>query len=627
MDTAATSIELENIDSLLRTIDGLYQAELEDHPLFPETQEAIPNTDMPNDFFTGNLYSKAELEEAGFIEPQIAEITLGLEMNLPVEKYARTGYNWQQMREIRRGIQVGIDTSVYENPLFGVNQMRELRMGLINHVDVSPFANLMLSAADMHKIRMELSEAAYRRNPFGYSQSFFDENSGLLIRISSDCMCAYISLSQTAAEPNFSINRLKKILAEHEITCGLLEQELEQFCKMRHRNSELLIAHGTKPESGSDGYYEFFFNDPGNAAPSINPDGSIDYSNLKVTEIVQAGQKLAVYHPATKGQTGSTVTGIVLLESDGQDLPALTGEGIEFDPETHTYQASHSGNVILQEKDFILSVWKSYTIEGDVTRYSGNIECDGTVFVRGDVLSMSRIKATGDIVIDGSVEGAELTSGHNILIRKGVNAANKGAIRAKGTITGNFFESANLYAEGSVEANYFLDCTIDTNDKIIARGGKSLIQGGTLHAALGVEARYYRAYGGAKTTIEAGDYMRLLEKQCANLKAMKLTTDEIKKLQDAKVKLEQLLSLDAEKYHAIYQRTLDTMEQKELHMEHLQHEKDLLAESLQNSRKAYIKVIRSIQAGILIIINGRKKRLSADMGLSIFTTESFPEEE
>ncbi len=607
----------ESIDSLLASIEGVYQKEKQKNPMMVLSA---------GDAFAGDMSSAEELEAAGFNEPQISEISLGLEMGVPVERYARLGYAWKQMQEIRLGLHAGLDTTIYENPLYSVDQMRELRMGLLNHVDVSLYANLVFSATDMHRIRMELSEARYRSDPTGYGYRFTDENSGLIIRVSDDCMDAFIMLPGDVTG-RFSTNRLTKILRQHEITFGLLPLELEHFSRDCPRDKEVKIAHGIKPVLGYDGHYEYYFNTNLGGAPQINADGSVNYASVKVTESVTAGQELAAYIPPKDGVTGYTVTGIVIESDAGQQLPPLTGEGIRFDPLTNVYTAEYSGNVTFQEDTYSLNVWKSFTIHGNATRFTGSMEYDGTVIVTGDALNMAHIKATGDIIINGVVGEAELYAGHNIMIRGGANCGGKGIIQADGSITGNYFESANLKAGGPIEGNYFLGCSIESEDVVTARGRNSLIQGCQLRAVLGVEARYFRTAGGSKTSVEVGSTAELNVRKLELAKEMNQVSQEIEKLSEGRKKLIQLFGLELAESRPIYQKTSLAMEQSEKRLEHLQLEMDHLEEITGKASKSYINIQSVMEAGVRIAVNGRQKILDKELKFYRITFENFPIEE
>ena len=612
---------LDNIESLLNSIDGLLVTE-QPKSSAPAVELPANATESDLEITAEKLYSVEFLEQAGFNEPQISEINLGLTAGLPVMAYAKLSFTWKQMQEIRLGLQDGLDTTIYENPLYSVDQMHELRMGLLNKVDVKLYANLVLSGTDMHKIRMELSENAYRSQPFGWARRITDENSGLLIRISDDCMNAFITLPETV-QGRFSIPRVTKILKQHEITYGILQSELEKFCRDCPRDTEVKIAHGKLPHKGMDGHYESQATELSQSAPTIKDDGTVDYSRVKVTEAVKAGQPVVIYYPATASDSGSTVTGIPLNEGNGHDLPLLTGQGFTYDANTHTYYASYAGNVTFHEEDYTLNIWKSFTIDGDCTRYTGSTEYDGTVLVRGDVRNMAKITASGDIIIEGMVGSAELRSGGNIIIRGGVNADGKGLIEAKGNITGSFFESAHLKAGGTIRGSYFLDCHASTDHKLIASGGKALIQGGSVYAALGVEAFNIRTYSGSKTTIVLGDTSDLLVRRQEIIKQITKTTDEIRKLRDGKYKLIQVFGTDLVQKQAIYQKTCQALEQKEDEASELDSQNERIENIIQSTLTSYLKVTGTLQAGVLVNICGTKKLYENPIYNKKLSAESF----
>ena len=80
-------------------------------------------------------------------------------------------------------------------------------------------------------------------------------------------------------------------------------------------------------------------------------------------------------------------------------------------------------------------------------------------------------------------------------MRSGVNAADQGSIQAGGQIMGKFFERVRLAAGGDIEGNYFLDCNVYSEGRVLAKGGKSRIMGGEMTASAGVEAGIIGNYG------------------------------------------------------------------------------------------------------------------------------------
>ena len=59
---------------------------------------------------------------------------------------------------------------------------------------------------------------------------------------------------------------------------------------------ETLVAQGTEPVDGKDGYYDYNFNCNFDKKPLIRPDGTVDYWSVKSIESVVQDQVIAEYH-------------------------------------------------------------------------------------------------------------------------------------------------------------------------------------------------------------------------------------------------------------------------------------------------------------------------------------------
>ena len=74
-------------------------------------------------------------------------------------------------------------------------------------------------------------------------------------------------------------------------------------------NEKILIAEGTPAKPGKNGWFEFFVRLDLPRIPAPLPDGGVDYVNIEAFEMVDEGEKLAVYHPAEKGIDGENIFG------------------------------------------------------------------------------------------------------------------------------------------------------------------------------------------------------------------------------------------------------------------------------------------------------------------------------
>ena len=74
------------------------------------------------------------------------------------------------------------------------------------------------------------------------------------------------------------------------------------------------------------------------------------------------------------------------------------------------------------------------------------------------------VKATGDITVNGAVEGATLISGGKIVIKRGMQGMEKGVMRAGGDIISNFIESSKVHASGRIITDAIMHSDVEAAD-------------------------------------------------------------------------------------------------------------------------------------------------------------------
>lgn len=588
--------QVNNVDELLHTINGLI--EMANGELVAMGEESpVPQPAVEMDL--------ESLREKGLFEAQIQEIELGVKQKLPVEVYAKECYNWRQMSEIRLGLIAKLDVDAYANPLFTAEQMREIRLGLEEEVDVSGFAKLIYSASDMHRKRRELLTENYKLHMGSKEHVIKDEETKVELRISEDDMEAYMKIP-SSSKRKYTLSELKKLLKRYEVIFGVLEDGIRRLVVERVRDKEVKVAQGTKPLTGKDGWYKLFFKGNLPGIPKVLPDGRVDYSNVMVADTVMPKQLLAQYQPAKPGKEGMTVTGIPVEGCKGKELAPLKGQGIIADEEKGTYTAEIKGCVSYDATAGTLNVWQVYTMEGDINRYSGSVVFDGSVHIRGTVTDMAVIRATGDVTVDGFVGGAVIQAGNNVVLKGGVNAAGRGSIEAGGKIMGDFFEMVTLKAREGIEGNYFLNCNIETDAKVIAKGSKARILGGNIVAAAAVESAVIMNAGNVRTYITVGDLFSL-EKRASSIEAqMQKALEEKEKLTEGKEKLLKLYGDEAVEGNKIYQKACIAIEMKDEERETLEKEAAHIKRVKGQAIKACVRVARELYPNVMLSINGTK---------------------
>jgi uncharacterized protein (DUF342 family) len=427
----------------------------------------------------------AHLDIDPYLKPEyygssIREIVYGLRYGVDVDEYADAAFTWRKMREIRIGLQNRVDVSKYKNPYYSYWQMREIRLGLEEGLDVDSYKSLMNTAKVMHKKRLELEKQSqnvavtgeWKRVSFEFGKFY----------ISGDEMQVSMEVTDFNWKPDESDVRM--ILKENGFEYGVDDAGVaEVVSHAEHVGKQILVAAGKKPENGSDGYYEWHFENCPEMIPPLLEDGTADFKDLKWFAQVKKGQTLATYHAATAGNDGVTVKGRRIAAKKGKELARLSGQGFSVLENGNIYVAAIDGHV--RHRRFHLDVEPLLVID-ELDVENREITFDGSIYIRGNVENNYCITATGDIVVDGSVHSSILNCKRNVLVRHGMNAVSGDAvIRAEGNILGGYFESAEIFAGKNIYLSSCLNSDLTAKGEIVTFGRKGGIIGGSSYAEKG----------------------------------------------------------------------------------------------------------------------------------------------
>ncbi len=435
---------------------------------------------------------------------QIYEIRIGLYEGLDVSSYADTRYNWMQMREIRLGLEKKLKVSFYSNCLFSHWQMKEIRLGLEAGLDVTPYAKLILSATDMKEKRQRLlqekTEKHVEEDKSGIDiKALTKKEFSIFVEDNGNKAYAFITWIPGNMVTEADIY---DALETRGIVIGIKRDAIARMISQRRMNEKILVAEGTPAQDGQDGRYEFFVRLDLPRIPAPLPDGGVDYVNIEAFEMVEEGEKIAVYHPAEEGTDGQNVFGEVLHANKGVEKKPLKGKGFVIAPDGVTYLSKMNGKFEFQNGKIIIS--NMLIVREDVTAVTGKLEVDGSVHVIGSVYSGGYISVTGDIIVEHNVQAARLIAGGNVMIKKGSCSKNDCFIEAEGEVSGSFFEAANIEAGGNVRANYIMNSNINTMGKVIVSGTKGMLLGGRVCAVMGIDTYNLGNRSHLKTCLEVG---------------------------------------------------------------------------------------------------------------------------
>ena len=550
--------------------------------------------------------------------PQIREIRIGLCEEMDVSEYSDPNYNWMQMQEIRLGLEKKLNVSLYANRLLSHMQMKEIRLGLEAGLDVSSYCGLVYSATDMKKKRLDLiNRKTTKTAPVNGKETLLNSlrKNEFVISIEDNGNRAYAYIPWI---PGNSVSKedIYDDLSRREIIFGIKHEAITEMITKKRMNEKILIAEGIPAQKGADGWFEFFVRLDLPRIPAPLADGGVDYVNIEAFEMVDVGEKIAVYHPAGKGTNGKNIYGETIHADNGIEKKPLRGEGFRIAPDGVTYISKLNGKFEYLNGRIIIT--NMLVVREDVTSVTGKLEVDGSVYVVGSIYSGGYIKASGDIIIEHNVETARLIAGGNVMIKKGSCSRHDCFIEAGGEVSGSFFEAANINARGNVKANYIMNSDIKTMGRVIVSGSKGVLLGGRISAVRGVDTYNLGNTSHIKTYLEVGRTELYDKEQAAFAEKRELLLNELSGLEAGWNKILQLVAAEKEVSEDIIRKVHATIVAKSHELANLDAEVSKLANITDQNMSAPVCVRGKAHSGGVIVINGISYMLSGAVNRVIF---------
>lgn len=301
----------------------------------------------------------------------------------------------------------------------------------------------------------------------------------LAVRISADEMEASASL--LPPDPGGAMLDEQGVaarLTELGVCFGHNAMAIKYMLSEQRYDKSYVVAKGKRPRDGENGSIKLHFRTTLTAAPQVIDEkrDRVDFRSLDLFEPVKAEQLLASRILSTPGEPGQTVTGTELPPKPGKDVVLPRGRGITYDEAKMNIYAQTAGMVTFTRGS--INVDNVYTIRENCDLSTGNINFDGNVEIRGNVIQGMVVKATGNIVVGGVVEGATLEAGGDIVLKLGIQGMDRGHLVAKGDITAQFIERAKVTVSGSLTADSIIHSNLEVGAVLTVRGKRGMLVGG-----------------------------------------------------------------------------------------------------------------------------------------------------
>jgi len=306
--------------------------------------------------------------------------------------------------------------------------------------------------------------------------------------ISRDCMAAWLYvIPPLNGGPDVTEENVRSLLAQDRVKTGILEDTVKLIVKERIYDQVLLIARGVLARNGIDGSIKDHFERVIMLEFEEDANGTVDYKNLNNIQTVKEGEVISEITPAIPGENGMTIEGQVYpCTVKGTPVAVPAGRNTQLTEDGTLLISQKTGHVTFLNGKF--QVDPLLKINGNIDNSTGNLDYEGDIYISGDVRNGFSVKATGNIDIRGSVEGAQISAQGSITIASGMSGNGRGTLTSESFIKCRYLEHCTVKAGGNVYAESIINSKVQSGEDIVVTSGIGVIIGGSLLAGSNINA-------------------------------------------------------------------------------------------------------------------------------------------
>lgn len=364
------------------------------------------------------------------------------------------------------------------------------------------------------------------------SEPIYPHNELVFVDIDDDRMKAVCTFIPPSSKGRLMTkDEIISAVGQSGVRFGLQKELLERLLNNRIYCTEIVIAKGIPVVEGKSAVIKYNFSTKLESKPKVLEDGTVDFHNLDIINHVNEGDVLAYIEPMVEGTPGKDLFGNTVLPKKVRKAVLKHGKNIHLSEDGLTMYTEVSGHVGLAgDRVFVSNV---YEVPADVGVASGNIDYNGSVVVKGNVISGYSVRADGDIIVEGVVEGATLVAGGQIYLKRGIQGMGKGELIAGGNIVSKFMENCTARSGQDVLADAILHSNVTAIGTVTVSGKKGLITGGTIKASDSIEAVNIGSSMGTKTEL----VIAISDTVVAEYKELEVLMERIKEEQEKYIQI------------------------------------------------------------------------------------------
>ena len=469
-----------------------------------------------------------------------------------------------------------------------------------------------ISYLNSHSIEIDYKEFSKAviaaKEPFIFktnTERTYPEAEKMIVKISEDGMkavCRFIPPS-TGGRIMHKEDLLKD-LEFNGVKFGIIESEVDKYINNKQYCTDYIMAVGKNAVNGHDAKIIYKFNTDLQAKPKENEDGTVDFYDLDIIASVSEGDELAELIKEDEGTPGMDVRGRLIKPAKVEKLSFKYGRDISVSEDGLHLISNITGHAILDHENKV-KVSNIFTVAKDVDISTGDINYDGNVEVRGNVINGFKITATGDVIIGGTAEGVQITAGGKIILKRGIRGMGKGILKSGSNIVAKFVENTTVQSGGYIMADAIIYSDVSAKSDVIVNSRKGYVNGGTIRSETRIRVKNAGSEMGTRTNMEVGVDPSLLKRyktvQNKIEEVMKRMEVSSKSIELYKRKLQNGYKLSPEKFSQFKILAMEYKQDSEKIVS-LQEEFMYIHEEMQKQDGGVIEVGNRVYPGVKVVV-------------------------
>ena len=322
--------------------------------------------------------------------------------------------------------------------------------------------------------------------------------------LAEDRMCAYACLLRPEnGGDDITLEEFLGDLRYEGICYGVLREDIEREFDLGYFRI-FPVARGKPPLAGEDGKVTELLQRRRNMSVEVQNGSQVDFEEDPQLQPIRKGTVICLIRAPRAGSDGMDVTGQGLPSPQPAAACVPQGKNTVIGRGGQALIAGVDGILYMENDQFCIHEQK--IVDGDMEQFQGTLRVSGNLYIGGNVDGGVEIEASGEIVINGKMGEARVTSTNGtIRVQKGVyGTKGKTFLAAACQVQSPVMEWVEIDGGTSVIAETISNSVIRCGGTVYVMSGRGMIVDSQIRAGDSILCRRVGNLAGGRSRFSVG---------------------------------------------------------------------------------------------------------------------------